>query len=77
MVKTSHGREVGGVDIRGVGRCDQAVGVCRIADNACFDVLVGVLVHGLADGGEDGAVVLEGSEGERLTHAGMQNQPSK
>ena len=76
MVKTSHSGEVGWVDVRGIGRCDQAVGVGGIADNACFDVLVSVLVHGLADGREDGAVVLEGSEVEKLEHTGMRSQPN-
>ena len=65
MIETGHGGEVGGVDVGGVGSGNQAVGVCGVADNASLDVLVRVLVHGLADGGEDGAVVLEGAVRER------------
>jgi hypothetical protein len=61
VIETGHGGEVGGVDVGGVGSGNQAVGVCGVANNASLDVLVRVLVHGLADGGEDGTVVLRRS----------------
>jgi hypothetical protein len=66
VVKTSHGGEVGGVDVGSIGSGDETVGVSRVADNARLDVLAGVLVHRLADGGEDGTVVL-GKESLGLT----------
>ncbi len=58
VIKTRHGGEVSGVDIGCVGCGNQAVRVGGVAHNARLDVLVGVLVHGLADCREDGAVVL-------------------
>ena len=58
MIETRHGGEVSGVDIGGIGRSNQTVGVCRVAHNARLDVLAGVLVHGLANCREDGTIVL-------------------
>jgi hypothetical protein len=59
VVKTSHGGEVCRVDVGSIGSGNETVGVGWVANDAGFDVLIGVLVHGLADSGEDGTVVLD------------------
>jgi hypothetical protein len=58
VVEAGHGGEVGRVDIGSIGSGDETVGVGGVADDARLDVLVGVLVHRLADSGKDGSVVL-------------------
>ena len=59
VIETSHRGEATRVESLGVLLGDERVGVGWVANDAGFDVLVGVLVHGLADSGEDGTVVLD------------------
>jgi hypothetical protein len=58
VVEASHGSEVCGVDVGGICSSNQAVGVSWIADDASFDVFVGVLVHGLSNCRKDCTIVL-------------------
>ena len=59
MVQTSHSSEAGGWEVWSVSLADESVRVGGVADHNGLGVTSAVVVDGLADIDEDGAVVLE------------------
>ena len=59
VIKTGHGGEGGGGEIRSVVLADESVGVGGVADDDGLSVTSAVIVDGLANIDEDGTVVLE------------------
>ena len=59
VIKTGHGGERRGREIRSIVLADQSVSVGGVSDHNALDITSAVVVDSLADIDEDGAVVLE------------------